>query len=160
MLANLHEVLPEGDRVADPDPLLYRLRREAEIDKQIPQLEWLLPLFLGQNVDRLAAYAPHQVAGLGVDDHALRHQRHGIEAAGGVDAKEAGFLFDVTDEEADLVHVSGNRDDGALALLVGNQIPECVNLDRIDVALQRSLHKRPNRCFVAGDARRFAQSLQ
>ena len=59
-------------------------------------------------------------------------------------------------EKADFVHVSGNHDNGPVALLVGDQVAESVNFHRVDVPFQRIGNDGAHTRFVSWNTCRFA----
>jgi hypothetical protein len=64
------------------------------------------------------------------------------------------------DEKADLVHVSGNHDSGAVAPFGADDVPQDINPQVIDEGAQGVDNNRPNPVLATGNPWCFADLLQ
>ena len=83
----------------------------ADVDVQVAQLGDLLALLLAQQVDRLAARDARHDAVARRDLHALADEDLRVPAADAHEAQEA-VVVDVRDDQADLVDVADDREEG------------------------------------------------
>ncbi len=162
-VAPLHEGLVEGHRGADFDLLGHFLRRQAEVHEQVVEGGQLLLLLVVHDVDRLGADQADQLLRLAHDHHALGDEGLRVEAAGGIQAEEA-VVVDEADQEADLVHVTGQHD-LLLALferpaLDGDEVPHRVHLDLVHDGLEFTAADVPDLSLETGRGDRFGQFLQ
>jgi hypothetical protein len=101
---------------------------------------------------------PHVIV-LAADEHSLHHESTRVEATDGRDAQES-LVVDVTYQEADGVHVGGDHYSGTRALADCQEVPEAIDADLIDQALDFLAHRGANSLLAPGNAGRRYQLLK
>ena len=104
---HFHQVAFTGDGVAHGDVFFHFLLAHAQVDEEIGHFRQLGAFRRGHHVDGLHAHDADEVF-FAVDDDALGRQRLGVKAAQGEEFDEP-FVVNVTDHEADFVHVGGGH---------------------------------------------------
>lgn len=104
--------------------------------------------------------AEERITGAGPHVDALGDQDAGIEAADRLETKKA-LLVDVTNEEADFVHV-GSEHDAAIAAAAApaDEIAHGIDVELIDERLESSPHDPRDPLLVSGDTRCLAEPPQ
>src|SRR5690606_19451832 len=165
-LAEVVELLPQRDHVADADLGLDVVGAEAEVDEEVRELRDLRALLLRADVDGLAGRVHHADQLLtrqrGVHRDLAGEEVARVEAAELLQAEEA-LVVDELHEEADLVHVGGQhraRRAVLLGALHGVQVAHRVRLQLVDDALQLGLDDLADALLTAGYARGLGEPLQ
>ena len=158
---DLFELAVERDDVAELDLSAHPLDRQAEVNEQLLHLGRfdLVPI---EHMDRLGSRLQRPAqdgSGEPVDEHPLRNQGAGVEAADRLQAEEP-VVVDMGDEKPDLVHVSGEHDPRTIATPGSDHTAQGVNPQLIDERSQLLDHDRPHPLLAPGNPRCRAEPLQ
>ena len=160
-VADLFQLAVQRHDVADLDLGAHPLDRQTDVDEQLLHLG-RLDLVPIEQVDRLGSRLQRPAQdrpGEPVDEHPLRDQGAGIEAADRLQAEEP-VVVDMGDEEPDLVHVGGDHDPGTIAPLGADHAAQRVDPQLVDEGSQLLGDDRPHPVLAPGDPRRRAEPLQ
>lgn len=159
-IAELDEGAVAGDAIADGDDFIEVFFGEAGVDEVVFDLSDAVAFVGLHDVDGLAAHDAHDVL-FPVDDDALRGESFGIEATEGVEAHEA-LVIDVSDDEADLVHVRGGHDFflGGFSFFEGDDIAHVIDGNFIGEVLDFCEDQFANFLFEAGGTGSLAAACE
>ena len=98
-------------------------------------------------------------AALSVDDDSLAEDDL-VEEAADRDHPQEPFVVDVRDGEADLVHVGGHHDLGAVALTDADDVPHLVGADLVDKRFHLFANQLGHAVLEPGHAVRIGELLE
>ena len=132
----------------------------ADVEPQVLHLRHLLPLLLGEQVDRLSGDDAEDRPVGGPDGHPLADQHLRVPAADGLDIEEA-VVVDVLDDQPDLVAVAGqHHPQRGVGVLDHDHVAVQVGADLVGEVLDVIADEPLQRALIARRAGRFQERLR